>query len=339
MDRPAPPMPPAPAVALTLSEAARALYIGLLRQGDAVEDDRSPDSGPAEAADTTTAQELIDLGLVTHADADPTRLRAVDPQVVEARLGSALRSKALNLLEQAADLSELLSPLKAVAQESSVAHSGEPLVYLEGKAVISAFISKTVNQCSKELLTAQPGGGRPAATLSAIRVETASLLARGVSVRTLYQHTAWHDGPTRDYVSDVTELGAEVRTLDEFFDRLVIADRRIAFIPADTSRDRAVIIRDVAIVRFISDVFDRNWRRGKLFAGARTPRESVEISTALRETIIRCLVDGDSDSVIAKRIGLSTRAYSSHLAKLKSDFEAETRFQLGYQLAKREGSG
>ncbi|MET8880430.1 LuxR family transcriptional regulator [Streptomyces rubiginosohelvolus] len=317
---------------IALSDEARAMYVGLLRQSGANGEDPATEQGSQAAV----ARELCDLGLVARSAASPRRLDVVDPQIVEARLGSALRSKALLLLEQAADLSEFLAPLISVAQESAVAHSGEPIVHLEGKAVISAFISNTVNQCGEELLTAQPGGGRAKATLSAIRAETASLLDRGVSVRTLYQHTAWHDGPTRDYVSDITELGAEVRTLDEFFDRLVIADRRIAFIPADAGRDRAVIIRDPAIVRFLSDVFDRNWLRAKVFAGSRTPQESMQISSALRETIIRCLVDGDSDNEIAKRIGLSTRAYASHLAKLKEEFGVETRFQLGYSLAMRE---
>ncbi|MEW1611506.1 MULTISPECIES: LuxR family transcriptional regulator [unclassified Streptomyces] len=320
---------------IALSDEARSMYIGLLQQAGA-ERDESPGSGTAEESDGAVARELIASGLVAQSGLSPKQLSVVDPQIVEARMGAALRSKALLLLEQAADLSEFLSPLIAVARESTVAHSGEPIVHLEGKAVISSFISNTVNQCGEELLTAQPGGGRAKATLSAIRAETVSLLDRGVSVRTLYQHTAWHDRPTRDYVSEVTELGAEVRTLDEFFDRLVIADRRIAFIPADAGRDRAVVIRDLAIVRFLSDLFDRNWLRAKVFVGSRTPQESMEISSALRETIIRCLIDGDSDSQIAKRIGLSTRAYASHLAKLKEEFGVETRFQLGYSLARRE---
>lgn len=158
-------------------------------------------------------------------------------------------------------------------------------------------------------------------------------------MRTLYQHTAWHDGPTREYVTEMTSLGAQVRTLDEFFDRLIIVDRSMAFVPADTERDQAVIIREPAVVRFLTEVFERNWQRAKPFQGSRTPNESSHISAVLRETIIRCLIHGDSDNAIAKRIGLSTRAYATHLAKLKADLKAESRFQLGYRLGQLAGGG
>ena len=57
-------------------------------------------------------------------------------------------------------------------------------------------------------------------------------LKRGVKMRTLYQHAARRGADTRKYVAAVTAAGAEVRTLDEFFNRLIVVDRRIAIIPS-----------------------------------------------------------------------------------------------------------
>ncbi|MFF0386224.1 LuxR family transcriptional regulator [Streptomyces sp. NPDC004286] len=283
-------------------------------------------------------QELLSMGMVNADDSAPEKLTAVDPRVVEARVGAQLRSSALRLLEDARSLTELLRPLIAESRLVSGVSDGEPIVRIEGKAAISAVVNEAVQQCARELFTAQPGGGRPKATLQAIHQQTEALLDRGVLVRTLYQHTAWHDGPTRDYVSEMTSLGAQVRTLDEFFDRLIIVDRVLAVIPADTARNEAVLVRDEAVVRFLTEVFERNWQRAKPFQGSRTPTESSQLSEALRETIVRCLIHGDSDNAIAKRIGLSTRAYASHLAKLKAELKAETRFQLGYRLGQLAGS-
>ncbi|WP_327296830.1 MULTISPECIES: LuxR family transcriptional regulator [unclassified Streptomyces] len=329
-------------VALVPSAKARTAYVELLRGETRAQSqqERSPALGGNHSPDRETIQELIRMGMVSEDASSPAQVSPVDPGIVEARLGSLLRSSALTMLEEARSLTDLLRPLIGEARSAS-AHGGEPIVRIEGKAAISAIVGETVQQAAKELLTAQPGGGRPRATLATIREQTGALLDRGVEIRTLYQHTAWHDGPTREYVSEVTALGAQVRTLDEFFDRLIIVDRKLAFIPADTERERAVIIREAAVVRFLVEVFERNWQRAKTFQGSRTPNESVDISAGLRETIIRCLIHGDSDSKIAKRIGLSTRAYSSHLAKLKAEFKAESRFQLGYllgQLAAEEAA-
>ena len=45
---------------------------------------------------------------------------------------------------------------------------------------------------------------------------------------------------------------------------------------------------------------------------------------------MRMLIEGHSDPVSAKRLGVSPRTYAGYVADLKEEFEAETRFQLGY---------
>lgn len=335
-------MQPQQPVTPILSAKARAAYVNLLcrdsqRRRVPTLSENGPDSADADD-DREVLQELLSMGMLDADDSVPDKLTAVDPGIVEARLGAQLRSSALMMLEEARSLTELLRPLIAESRPVSGGSDGVPIVRIEGKAAISSIVNESVQQCAEELFTAQPGGPRPQATLHAIRRQTAALLDRGVKVRTLYQHTAWHDGPTRDYVSEISALGAQIRTLDEFFDRLIIVDRALAVIPANTARDQAVVVRDPAVVRFLAEVFERNWQRAKPFQGSRTPNESSQLSGALRETIIRCLIHGDSDNAIAKRIGLSTRAYASHLAKLKADLEAETRFQLGYRLGQLAGS-
>lgn len=56
-----------------------------------------------------------------------------------------------------------------------------------------------------------------------------------------------------------------MRTLDEFFERLIVVDRKVAFIPAPDNDDDAVIIKDEAVVRYLADVFDRSWQRATEF--------------------------------------------------------------------------
>jgi hypothetical protein len=51
------------------------------------------------------------------------------------------------------------------------------------------------------------------------------------------------------------------------------------------------------------------------------------------------LLEGRADPAGAKRLGVSPRTYAAYVADLKSEFEVETRFQLGYEMGKRGISG
>ena len=73
--------------------------------------------------------------------------------------------------------------------------------------------------------------------------EARQSLERGVDMRTLYQHTARRSKATRDHVDRILEQGAQVRTLDEFFNRLIVVDRRLAVIPGGAP-DVAVAIHE-----------------------------------------------------------------------------------------------
>lgn len=150
------------------------------------------------------------------------------------------------------------------------------------------------------------------------------------------QHSARFDAPTRDYVRDVSALGAEVRTLDEFFERLIVVDRRIAFIPAPDNDDDAVLIEDEAVVRYLADVFDRSWQRATEFPMSPDGLDAAAtkaVSSELRTSIVRLLIEGESESTIARRVGLSKRSCATHIAKLKQQLGADTLFQLGYRIA------
>ena len=189
------------------------------------------------------------------------------------------------------------------------------------------------------MLTAQPQAGRDAETLAAAAVRDTAMLERGTRMRTLYQHSARRSAITTDYVAAVTERGAEVRTLDEFFNRMIVFDHRIAVIPGkQEDLDTAVVIREPSVVDYLVDVFERAWERGRPF----TSRDSGmlrDIAAEQRAMTIRMLIEGHADPVSAKRLGVSPRTYAGYVADLKQEYEAETRFQLGYTMGTQGVSG
>jgi len=157
-------------------------------------------------------------------------------------------------------------------------------------------------------------------------------------MRSLYQHSARRSSITHKYVAAVTARGAEVRTLDEFFNRIIVIDRRLAVIPGAGGPATALLIREPNLLAYLVDIFERTWERARPF----TNRGSVaqrDIAHEQRQMTIRMLIEGHADPASAKRLGVSPRTYAGYIADLKEEFEAETRFQLGYTMGQLGVSG
>ncbi len=139
---------------------------------------------------------------------------------------------------------------------------------------------------------------------------------------------------TRDYVQEVTAHGAEVRTLDEFFNRIIIFDRKLALIPGSADNNAvAVAIHAPSIVTYLADVFDRAWERATPYV-ASGEDISRSIAEDVRGMTLRMLGEGRSDAASAKRMGVSTRTFATHISMLKDEFGVETRYQLGYAMGR-----
>lgn len=286
--------------------------------------------------DAPGVTELVRMGLLEPSP-DRTVLSPVDPRLVEGRLVSAWRTRAWQMELRAAEVEQALEPLVRMfaAQRAPAPQS---LEYLHGMAEIGEYVDRISREATEEILTAQPGGGRSAATLAQALPLAQEQLRRGVRMQTLYQHSARFNEPTKNYVEAVSESGGEVRTLDEFFERLFIIDRSLALLPANQDRTSAVVVRDPALVRFLADVFDRNWQRAMVFAPTGAAHASSEVMPDIHNTIKRLLLEGLTDSVIARRLGISERTYHTHLSRIRKEMGAKTRLQLGYRLAKEEAS-
>lgn len=275
---------------------------------------------------------LLDLGLLRH-DATGSRYLPVDPAAVQAQVVVPLGQRGADLLAESARWADAFSELGQVYRTSPHA-AVSPVTEMHGLENIDAFIHAAVNDCRTELLTAQPHGRRPASTLAVAEDRDVRALARGVRMRTLYQHSARHSPATREYVADVTAHGAEVRTLDEFFRRLIVVDRQVAIIPASDNHHVAVAIYDKSLIAYLVDIFDRAWERAQPFNVSGDAAEK-HIADDVRAMTIRLLVEGHSDAASAKRLGVSTRTYAGYIAALKDEYGVQTRFQLGHAMGRR----
>jgi hypothetical protein len=207
--------------------------------------------------------------------------------------------------------------------------SDQSVTQVRAPGEIDRQVAEAVARCRMELLTVQPGGSRRQSTLRTALARDRSALERGARMRSLYQHTARHDAPTAEYVQAIGEAGAEVRTFDELFGRLIIVDRCVAFLPASEDNSVATMVTHPAVVDFLVKVFDHIWHRADPFL----PHTAQNITTPLQDLMIRMLVEGVTGNVIAKRLGISERTLAKRIARLKKDHDALTHFQLGYRIA------
>jgi len=262
---------------------------------------------------------------------------AVDPSTVQAQVVAPLGVEGAELLAESAQWARAFATLAQSWRRSAPAERG-PLTEIRGPQAISAFLVSHVADAEEELLTAQPQSTRDGATLDQALLRDRAALERGVRMRILYQHSARRHTSTGKYVEAVSALGAEVRTLDEFFNRLIVIDRRVAVIPGAGGPVTALVIREPNLLAYLVDIFERTWERGRPFTnrGGATQRG---IAQEQRQMTIRMLIEGHADPASAKRLGVSPRTYAGYVADLKEEYDAATRFQLGYTMGRLGVSG
>ncbi len=273
---------------------------------------------------------LIDLGLLRQ---DGVRgWVPVDPASVQPGVVAPMGREAVELLSESAAWAETFGSLAQAFRRTPA--GGSPIAEIRGLPNINRFLDAAVDDAETELLTAQPAGARRAVILQQAVERDLRTLGRGVHMRTLYQHTARRSRATRDYVELMRQHGAKVRTLDEFFNRLIVIDRRLAVVPGDAP-DVALAIHEPNLVSYLADVFERSWERGREL-DEHVHSSDSDIAAEVRQLTVRMLTEGHSDPASAKRVGVSTRTYASYVAALKEEYGVETRFQLGYAMGSRD---
>ncbi|GAA2581196.1 MULTISPECIES: helix-turn-helix transcriptional regulator [Streptomyces] len=202
---------------------------------------------------------------------------------------------------------------------------------LDGLSRIQAAMDEATQACTTEVLTVQPGGIRREAELSEGLHRALALRGRGVRMRDLYTHVARHGQGLLNYLELMGDA-VEARTLDEVIDRLILFDRTVAFVPANTDRTMALELRHPALVGYLGTVFERLWRLA-IPLTAPLPATGIEGISLREQSIAALLAEGHQDAVIAERLGISVRTARAHIARLSETLGAASRTQLGVRIA------
>ncbi|MGX2996218.1 LuxR C-terminal-related transcriptional regulator [Streptomyces sp. JNUCC 64] len=297
------------------------------------------DAGRVGRAAVGGAPCLLELGLL-HPDPDDTEwLVPESPGGVLARLSRSLRDELAQGQARAAAMARLAERYACLAPEGFAgitgagAAPGVPgLRVLESKPRIREAIAEASDGCAVEHLAVQPGGVRRENVLKDALPLALDMAARGVRMRTLYTHSARHGQGLYEYVERVGGA-AEVRTLDEVPERMLIFDRKVAFVPATEDRTVALELRHPGLVEFLAIVFERFWRLAHPLVEPLPVRAGVEGITRREWAIAALLAEGHTDAEIATRLGINVRTARHHIRKLAEELGAASRAQLGVRIA------
>ncbi|MDO0926599.1 LuxR C-terminal-related transcriptional regulator [Streptomyces sp. TG1A-8] len=248
-------------------------------------------------------------------------LRGVYDEVVESqrRVGSAVTA-----FERYAGLGSRLQALTVPAEGTSIR-------VLDGLSRIRAAMDEATAACTTEVLTVQPGGIRREEELTEGLHRALALRGRGVRMRDLYTHVARHGQGLLNYLELMGDA-VEARTLDEVIDRLILFDRTVAFVPANSDRTMALELRHPALVDYLVTVFERLWRLA-IPLTTPLPDTGIEGISHRERSIAALLAEGHQDAVIAERLGISVRTCRAHIARLSETLGAASRTQLGVRIA------
>ncbi|MGW5212990.1 helix-turn-helix transcriptional regulator [Streptomyces sp. NPDC004051] len=301
--------------------------------------ERALHEGLLTAREAREAPCALDLGLLRPAVDDPSRLEPVAPTVALQRL---LRYSGERIVEERRREERLAETFQALmrAGEQPTKEESTPalgvLGVLGGKERINQTIAEELTEATDEVLAIHPHSGHngplTAVHQLALRRDQ-EFLDRGGRIRTLYQHTLRHS-PT--VLARYAHLSGDVeaRTLNEVTERLILFDRKVAFIPANEDRTLALEVRHPALIAFFVTAFDRLWHLATpMHPRAVQPPSPGGISHRQR-SIARLLTEGHTDAVIADRLGMNIRTAREHIAKLAAALGSGSRAQLGFLIAR-----
>jgi len=242
------------------------------------------------------------------------------------------------------ELRSRMQALKAVFEDVQQSQPGLSGVFRCDAEETSLWLNKAAAQTESEVLMLQPTESAEEQALPDDLPLQLGVLERGCRVRLIRQHTARTQSAARAGLNELAARGVEVRTTTELVERLVVFDRRIAFVRHASdllltdgevfgTEPGAVVVTDASMVALLAQVFEQTWRSAMRYDPAGTDGE--EPLDEVRIAILKLLASGAKDEVIARRLGMSPRTCRRHISGLMDQLNASSRFQAGLAAARK----
>jgi DNA-binding CsgD family transcriptional regulator/sugar-specific transcriptional regulator TrmB len=273
--------------------------------------------------------QLSELALVRVSTEDPTQLHAVSPhlgmEILLARQQAELAAQQQRVEASRAVAARLISEF--AGQQEDVPEAG--VQYLRGLESIRDYLTALNHQVRQEFLTFAPGGPQTEANMQASRPLNQRLLERGVQMRTIYLDSIRRDAATVSHAEWLIGKGGQVRTVPSLPNRMIICDRQVAIMAADSNATSvgAVVLSAPGLIAALCALFENTWQAAESL-GAPAGREQEGLTRQQAE-VLHLLAEGHTDDAIARKLGVSPRTARRFANTLMVHLDARSRFQAG----------
>ncbi|MFF4113942.1 helix-turn-helix domain-containing protein [Streptomyces sp. NPDC001714] len=200
---------------------------------------------------------------------------------------------------------------------------------LNGIDQIRDRLAALTRETREEVMTFAPDGPQRPEHIEAAKPLNLDLLDRGVRMRTVYLNSARNSVHTLEYVSWLSRLGGQVRTVPTLPTRMIVVDRTTAVIPvnSDNSAEGAVVLTGHGTLTALCALFDSVWHSARpLNEESRADDQGL---TDQQSMVVILLAEGHTDETIAKRLGVSPRTARRLASELMTRLGARSRFEAG----------
>lgn len=282
----------------------------------------------------TTLERLAKLDLLRPTGEDLGEL--VDPRLA---LKALLLRQMSGIDDRLREFDEDRAAVMALIDRYSEAWPGgrEPgFEYVHGHAAVSDRLHELSCAADTEWLALLPDGPPSASWLEPAQELHRKVLARGVANRAVTTDSI--RGDTRLALRTVWEAEPDcrVRTVPSLPVHLLLVDRSLALLPADPHDPwhRVVQITVPGVVEALSSLFERAWEQA-VPLDSRGPGLDEHGLSPREKELLRLMARGLNDEAIRRRLGVSLRTVRRIVAELCARLGAASRFEAGYQAAKR----
>ncbi|QDY80316.1 helix-turn-helix domain-containing protein [Streptomyces qinzhouensis] len=323
--------------ALGLDPKTEAVYRLVLEEPELRLDQIVSRAGRSADEVRSALDRLADLCLLDQAEvhaAGEQLFRAADPGV---GLSYLLSRKEAELAKQQRGLEEARAAVSTLTarRASQLPRGFDVAKRLEGRDEMCERLSEIAELARFECLSMLPGGAQSPDSVADSQPLDQRALARGVSIRIIYQDSFRNTPETVRYVNWLGGLGGEARTLPSLAIPMVVFDREVALVPLDPRDGRAgaLELRSAGAVTVARLLFEEYWERANPIGPAK-PHDHHGLNPQEKE-LLRLLAEGHTDETVSRRLGVSLRTVRRMNADLTGRLAARSRFQAGAAAARR----
>lgn len=273
--------------------------------------------------------ELEALSLIKPGSAGQDAPVLIDPDRALGRLLDTQQTALSRHLEDMARSQSMAASLVAEYQQARLEQSDFPAHRILGFDAVQTFAQGLGYSCASDMMSFSPGGPPDPPRDQIDRDEDRRLIRRGVRIRRLYLQSIVNDSEALAYARWLVELGGEVRAVPTMPVRMSIYDRKVAIVAIDPQRsdEGIMVLRGTGVVTALCAFFEHAWAPA---ADLGAPRQRDDDGlTAQEREILRLLADGNTDSLIARKLGISVRTSRRIIADIARRLSARSRFQIG----------